>query len=65
MVKIYRQAKTVANCFKYRDKIGLGVALEAPRDCRRQRKRTNDELQHYTEICRVADVMRPYLEASA
>jgi predicted transcriptional regulator of viral defense system len=64
-VKVYCPAKTVADCFKYRNKIGLDVALEALRDCRRQRKCTNDELWHYAEICRVANVMRPYLEATA
>ena len=62
-VKIYNPAKTVADCFKYRNKIGLDVALEALRDCRRQRKCTNDELWHYAKICRVANVMKPYLEA--
>jgi len=64
-VKVYCPAKTVADCFKYRNKIGLDVALEALRDCRRRRKCTNDELWHYAEICRVANVMRPYLEAIA
>jgi predicted transcriptional regulator of viral defense system len=64
-VKVYCPAKTVADCFKYRNKIGLDVALEALRDCRRQRKCTNDKLWHYAEICRVANVMRPYLEATA
>ena len=62
-VKVYGPAKTVADCFKYRNKIGLDVALEALRDCRAQRKCTNDELWRYAKICRVANVMRPYLEA--
>lgn len=62
-VKIYNPAKTVADCFKYRNKIGLDVALEALRECRRQRKCANDELWHYAKICRVANVMKPYLEA--
>ena len=62
-VKVYNPAKTVADCFKYRNKIGLDVAVEALRDCRRQRKCTNDDLWHYAKICRVANVMRPYLEA--
>jgi len=62
-VKVYCAAKTVADCFKYRNKIGLDVAIEALRDCRRQRAATNDELWHYAKICRVARVMRPYLEA--
>jgi predicted transcriptional regulator of viral defense system len=63
-VKVYCPAKTVADCFKYRNKIGLDVALEALRDCRGQRKCTNDELWHYAKICRVANVMKPYLEAT-
>lgn len=64
-VKVYSVAKTVADCFKYRNKIGLDVALEALRECRRERRATNDELWHYAKICRVANVMRPYLEAIA
>jgi predicted transcriptional regulator of viral defense system len=64
-VKIYSTAKTVADCFKYRNKIGLDVALEALRDCRQQKKCSNDDLWRYATICRVANVMRPYLEATA
>jgi hypothetical protein len=63
--RIYNPAKTVADCFKYRNKIGVDVALEALRDCRRQRRCSNDELLHYAKICRVANVMRPYMEAIA
>jgi predicted transcriptional regulator of viral defense system len=62
-VKVYSSAKTVADCFKYRNKIGLDVALEALRDCWRQRLATADELWRYAEVCRVARVMRPYLES--
>ena len=62
-VKVYNPAKTVGDCFKYRNKIGLDVALEALRECRRQRKCTNDQLWQYAKVCRVAKVMRPYLEA--
>ena len=65
VVSIYGPAKTVADCFKYRHKIGLDIAIEALRDCRRQRLCTNDQLWHYAKICRVANVMRPYLEATA
>jgi predicted transcriptional regulator of viral defense system len=65
IVRVYNPAKTVADCFKYRNKIGLDVALEALRDCRRHRRCTNDELWHYAKICRVANVMRPYMEATA
>jgi predicted transcriptional regulator of viral defense system len=63
-VRVYNPAKTVADCFKYRNKIGVDVAVEALRDCRRQRRCTNDELWHYAQICRVANVMRPYMEAT-
>jgi predicted transcriptional regulator of viral defense system len=62
-VRIYSTAKTVADCFKYRNKIGLDVALEALRDYLRQRRGTIDELWECAEICRVARVVRPYLEA--
>lgn len=62
-VKIYEPAKTVADCFKYRKKIGLDVALEALRECWRERRCTMDDLWHYAQICRVAGVMRPYLES--
>ncbi len=63
-VKVYNPAKTVVDCFKYRNKIGLDVALEALRDCLKQRKCTMDQLWHYGQICRVTKVMKPYLEAS-
>jgi predicted transcriptional regulator of viral defense system len=62
-VRVYNPAKTVADCFKYRNKIGLDVALEALRDCWRKKLATSDELWHYAEVCRVARVMRPYLES--
>ena len=63
-VRIFNPAKTVADCFKYRNKIGLDVALEALRRALRQRKATVDAIQRYARICRVAKVIRPYLEAS-
>ena len=56
-------ARTVADCFKFRNKIGLDVALEALREVRKERRATNDELWHYAKLCRVATIMRPYLEA--
>ncbi len=62
-VKIYCPAKTVADCFKYRNKIGLDIALEALRDCWKKRLCTMDELWHFAKVCRVANVMRPYLES--
>ena len=62
-VAIYCAAKTVADCFKYRNKIGLDVALEALRDCLHRKRSTVDDLWKYARICRVERVMRPYLEA--
>lgn len=62
-VRVYNPAKTVVDCFKYRNKIGLEVALEALREGWRERRFTMDDLWHYGKICRVANVMRPYLEA--
>jgi len=62
-VKVYGLAKTVADCFKYRNKIGLDVALEALREGWRARRFTMDELDRYAAICRVQRVMQPYLEA--
>jgi predicted transcriptional regulator of viral defense system len=62
-VKIYSPAKTVADCFKYRNKIGIDVAVEALRDCWQKRRASADELWRYAKICRVANVMRPYMEA--
>jgi hypothetical protein len=64
-VRVYCVAKTLADCFKYRNKIGLDVALEALREAWRARKFTMDELDHYAGVCRVRRVMRPYLEALA
>ncbi len=64
-VKMYTSAKTVADCFKYRNKIGLDVAIEALRDCLRQRKCSNDDLYRFAKVCRVWNVMRPYMEALA
>lgn len=61
-LRVYNVAKTVADCFKHRHKIGLDVALEALKDARAKRKVTADDLWHYAKICRVANVMRPYLE---
>jgi hypothetical protein len=62
-LKIYTPAKTVADCFKFRNKIGMDVALEALRESRRLRKASMDELWAAAKVCRVANVMRPYLES--
>ncbi len=61
-LKIYGIAKTIADCFKHRNKIGLDVALEALKDAWSHKKVGIDELWHYAKICRVANIMRPYLE---
>ena len=63
LVKIYNPAKTLADIFKFRNKIGLDVAIEALRDCLRSQKATIDDLWHYAKICRVQEIMRPYIEA--
>ncbi len=63
-VRVTSAARTVADCFKYRNKIGLDVALEALKDYRRSR-RSIDELVRAARIVRVQNVMRPYLEAVA
>ena len=61
-VRVYSLAKTVADCFKYRNKIGLDVALEALREAWRARQVTADEMHRYAKVCRVENVMRPYFE---
>ncbi|MHB8166686.1 MAG: type IV toxin-antitoxin system AbiEi family antitoxin domain-containing protein [Sulfuricella sp.] len=62
-LRVYGIAKTIADCFKHRNKIGLDVALEALKDARSRKKASADDLWRYARICRVANVMRPYLEA--
>lgn len=64
-VLVYSPAKTVVDCFKYRHKVGIDVALEALRDCLKQRKTTLDEIWQAAKICRMTNVIRPYLEAIA
>lgn len=63
-VKIYSPAKTVADCFKFRNKVGLDVVIEALREAWRSRKVTMDELVEAAGIDRVSKIMRPYLEAT-
>lgn len=62
-VRVYSPAKTVADCFKYRNKIGIDRAIEALRECWQQRRCTADDLWHFARIDRVANVMRPYMES--
>lgn len=62
-VKIYNLAKTIADCFKYRNKIGLNVARDALKTAVTVKKIKPTEIMRYAEICRVDKVIRPYLEA--
>ena len=62
-IKVYSPAKTVADCFKFRSKIGTELATQALRECLRERKATMDELWAAAKVCRVANVMRPYMES--
>ena len=62
-VKVYSPAKTIADCFKYRNKIGLDVSIEALKDVWQQRKATIDEIWAAAKVCRVTTIIRPYLEA--
>lgn len=62
-VRVYSAAKTVADCFKFRNKIGVDVAVEALREFRNAHPKGLEAVWHFAEIDRVAEVMRPYLEA--
>jgi len=62
-IRIYSPEKTLADCFKFRNKIGLDTAVEAVRFYRERRSVNVDALMRYAAICRVEKVIRPYLEA--
>jgi predicted transcriptional regulator of viral defense system len=62
-VRVFCIAKTVADCFKFRNKIGIDVALEALQEAWQERRVNMDDLWRYAEVCRVANVMRPYIES--
>ncbi|WP_246535043.1 type IV toxin-antitoxin system AbiEi family antitoxin domain-containing protein [Methylomonas paludis] len=62
-VRVTNIARTVADCFKYRNKIGLEVALEALQESVREKGVTMDDLWRFATLCRVANVMRPYMES--
>ncbi|MDZ4348853.1 MAG: hypothetical protein U1A22_04885 [Xanthomonadaceae bacterium] len=62
-LRLYGVAKTVADCFKHRNKIGLDVALEALKDARARGKASADDIWRFANICRVANVMRRYPES--
>jgi len=63
IVHVTNVGRTVADCFKFRNKVGLDVALEALQEAWRAKRATMDELWCYAKVCRVANVMRPYLES--
>ena len=63
IIRVFNPAKTVADCFKFRNKIGVEVAIEAPKESRKTKKASIDELWAAAKVCRVANVMRPYLES--
>ncbi|MBZ5680228.1 MAG: type IV toxin-antitoxin system AbiEi family antitoxin domain-containing protein [Acidobacteriia bacterium] len=62
-IRVFSPAKTVADCFKFRNKIGTDVAIEALRECYREKKASIDDLWEAAKICRVTNVIRPYLES--
>jgi predicted transcriptional regulator of viral defense system len=64
-IRVYNPAKTVVDCFKFRNKIGIDVALEALRDSLRGRKAKADDIWRYAKLRRMTTVMRPYMEAIA
>ncbi len=65
IIRVYSPAKTVADCFKYRNKFGVDVAVEALRDGWRNKKFTMNELAAAADACRVSRVMQPYMEMLA
>ena len=64
-LRVYSPAKTVVDCFKHRNKIGLDVAMEALKDAWKARKASADDLWRFAKVCRVANVMLPYMEMVA
>ena len=63
VIRVYSPEKTVADCFKFRNRIGLDVAIEALKICRSRKRSTVDEILKYARICRVEKIMKPYIEA--
>jgi predicted transcriptional regulator of viral defense system len=63
VLRVFTPAKTVADCFKFRHKIGLDVAIEALKESRRLKKASMDDLWAAAKVCRVSNVIRPYLES--
>jgi predicted transcriptional regulator of viral defense system len=63
VIRVYSIAKTIADCFKYRNKIGLDVAIEALKDVIQNKRTSIDEILRFAKICRVEKVMTPYMES--
>ena len=61
-VRIYSAAKTVADCFKFRNQVGTKTAIEALKDAWKKKRVTTEDLYRFARVCRVLNVMRPYLE---
>ena len=62
-MRVFTPAKTVADCFRYRNKIGIDVAIEALDECLRDRRCRPDDIWAFAAVCRVTSVIRPYMEA--
>jgi len=62
-VSVYSVAKTICDCFKYKNKIGIDVALEALREGLKQKSFTSNDIWKYAEICNVSKIIMPYMEA--
>lgn len=62
-LRVYSPAKTVADCFKFRNRVGLETAIRALRESYREKRATMDQLWEAAKVCRVANVMRPYMES--
>ena len=62
-LRAYSPAKTVADCFKFRSKIGTETAIQALRATYREKKATRDELWKAAKVCRVSNIIRPYMES--
>ena len=62
-IRVYNPAKTIADCFKFRNRVGLDVCIEALKFYRRKKNHTIDNLLYYARICRVEKVIMPYLQA--
>ena len=62
-IRMYSIAKTIADCFKYRNKLGMAIAIEALKDVIQNKRASVDEILHYARICRILNVMKPYMES--